>query len=36
VSSRTRRSSPEAFHTFLVREIARWGKIARDAGAKAD
>jgi len=29
-------SSPEAFRTFLNAEIVRWGKIARDAGAKAD
>ena len=29
-------ASPEAFRTFLVEEIALWGKIARDAGAKAD
>jgi tripartite-type tricarboxylate transporter receptor subunit TctC len=29
-------SSPEALRKFLDEEIARWGKIARDAGAKAD
>ena len=29
-------ASPEAFRSFLVEEIALWGKIARDAGAKAD
>jgi tripartite-type tricarboxylate transporter receptor subunit TctC len=29
-------SSPETFRKFLNEEIARWGKIARDAGAKAD
>jgi tripartite-type tricarboxylate transporter receptor subunit TctC len=29
-------SSPEVFRKFLDDEIARWGKIARDAGAKAD
>jgi tripartite-type tricarboxylate transporter receptor subunit TctC len=29
-------SSPEVFRKFLNEEIARWGKIARDAGAKAD
>jgi tripartite-type tricarboxylate transporter receptor subunit TctC len=29
-------ASPEAFRAFLDGEIVRWGKIARDAGAKAD
>ena len=29
-------ASPEAFRKFLEEEIVRWGKIARDAGAKAD
>jgi tripartite-type tricarboxylate transporter receptor subunit TctC len=29
-------SSPETLRKFLDDEIARWGKIARDAGAKAD
>lgn len=29
-------ASPQAFRKFLDEEIARWGKIARDAGAKAD
>jgi tripartite-type tricarboxylate transporter receptor subunit TctC len=29
-------ASPEAFRKFLDEEIVRWGKIARDAGAKAD
>ena len=29
-------SSPEAFRKFLDQEIARWGKIARDSGAKAN
>jgi tripartite-type tricarboxylate transporter receptor subunit TctC len=29
-------ASPEAFRRFLDEEIVRWGKIARDAGAKAD
>ena len=28
--------SPEVFRKFLDEEIVRWGKIARDAGAKAD
>ena len=28
--------SPDAYSKFLAEEIARWGKIARDAGAKAD
>jgi tripartite-type tricarboxylate transporter receptor subunit TctC len=28
--------SPEAFRKFLAEEIVRWGKIARDAGVKAD
>lgn len=28
--------SPEAFRKFLEDEIVRWGRIARDAGAKAD
>jgi tripartite-type tricarboxylate transporter receptor subunit TctC len=28
--------SSEAYRKFLADEIARWGKIARDAGAKAD
>ena len=28
--------SPEAYAKFLAEEITRWGKIARDAGAKAD
>ncbi len=28
--------SPEAYRKFLEEEILRWGKIARDAGAKAD
>jgi tripartite-type tricarboxylate transporter receptor subunit TctC len=26
--------SPEAFGTFLKSEIARWGKVAQDAGIK--
>ena len=29
-------ASPEAFRKFLEEEIVRWGKIARDAGAKAE
>ncbi len=29
-------SSPEAFRKFLDEEIARWGKIARESGAKAN
>jgi tripartite-type tricarboxylate transporter receptor subunit TctC len=29
-------SSPDAMKKFLDEEIVRWGKIARDAGAKAD
>jgi tripartite-type tricarboxylate transporter receptor subunit TctC len=29
-------ASPEAFRKFLNEEIVRWGKIARDAGAKSD
>ena len=29
-------SSPEAFTTFLRQELTRWGKIAKDAGAKSD
>jgi tripartite-type tricarboxylate transporter receptor subunit TctC len=28
--------SPEAFRRFLDEEIVRWGRIARDAGVKAD
>lgn len=28
--------SPEAFRRFLDEEIVRWGRIARDAGAKAE
>jgi tripartite-type tricarboxylate transporter receptor subunit TctC len=28
--------SPEAFATFMREETARWGKVARDSGAKAD
>lgn len=28
--------SPEALRSFLAEEIVRWGRIARDAGAKAD
>jgi tripartite-type tricarboxylate transporter receptor subunit TctC len=28
--------SPEAFATFMHDETARWGKIARDSGARAD
>jgi tripartite-type tricarboxylate transporter receptor subunit TctC len=28
--------SPEAFTSFLRQELTRWGKIAKDAGAKAD
>lgn len=29
-------ASPDAFASFMRDETARWGKIARDAGAKAD
>jgi tripartite-type tricarboxylate transporter receptor subunit TctC len=29
-------SSPEAFASFLRQELTRWGKIAKDAGAKSD
>ena len=29
-------ASPEAFDTFLREELDRWGKIAREAGARAD
>jgi tripartite-type tricarboxylate transporter receptor subunit TctC len=29
-------ASPEAFRKFLAEEVVRWGKIARDAGVKAD
>lgn len=29
-------ASPDAYRKFLADEVARWGKIARDAGAKAD
>lgn len=29
-------ASPEAFRKFLNEEIVRWGKVARDAGAKSD
>lgn len=28
--------SPEAFTSFLRQELTRWGKIAKDAGAKSD
>jgi tripartite-type tricarboxylate transporter receptor subunit TctC len=29
-------ASPEAFRKFLNEEIVRWGKVARDAGARSD
>ena len=29
-------SSPEEFRSFIVGEIAKWGKVARQAGAKVD
>lgn len=29
-------ASPDAFRKFLAEEVVRWGKIARDAGVKAD
>ena len=28
--------SPEAFTSFLRQELTRWGKVAKDAGAKSD
>lgn len=29
-------STPEEFGAFIVRELAKWAKVARDAGAKVD
>jgi tripartite-type tricarboxylate transporter receptor subunit TctC len=31
-----RTSTPEQFSTFLTSEVARWGKVIRDAGIKSD
>jgi hypothetical protein len=28
--------SPEAFATFFREELQRWGKVARESGARAD
>jgi tripartite-type tricarboxylate transporter receptor subunit TctC len=28
--------SPEAFEAFLQEELQRWGKVARESGARAD
>jgi tripartite-type tricarboxylate transporter receptor subunit TctC len=28
--------SPEAFTTFLRNDLARWGKVAKESGARAD
>jgi tripartite-type tricarboxylate transporter receptor subunit TctC len=29
-------STPEQFKTFLDAEVARWAKVVKDAGIKAD
>ena len=32
----TTHPSPEAFMTFLQSELVRWGKVAKESGARAD
>ena len=29
-------AAPDAFAVFLKEELARWGKLARESGARAD
>jgi tripartite-type tricarboxylate transporter receptor subunit TctC len=29
-------SSPEEMSTYMVREMARWGKVVKDAGVKLE
>jgi tripartite-type tricarboxylate transporter receptor subunit TctC len=29
-------STPESFRAYIEKEIARWGQVVRDSGAKVD